>query len=162
MQWLALGVGINVVAQVPFTMLQSLGEARVPAVIQLIQFPLYALVVWLLASHLGIVGVAVAWALRAGLEAWFLFRAVERLLAPATSAPRQSVWFVKGVPAALCLLACWQFDRIFADDLVTKLGWGVCGLALFVIWEWLYLIGDADRDAVMRRVRFVTARMRGA
>ncbi len=162
MQWLAIGVGIHVVAQVPFTMLQSLGEARVPAVVQLIQFPLYALAVWVLASQLGIAGVAIAWTLRAGLEALVLFRAVERRLVPVVGTPRERFQYLKLVPAALGLVVCWHFDLLFAGDSTAKLSCGMCGLALFVIWEWLYLIGDADRDAVLRRLRFVTARLKGA
>ena len=79
-KWLAVGVLIYVLAQVPFTALQGIGRADVTAKLQLIQLPFYALAVWYLIGALGVTGVAVAWTLRALCEAVIFFVAAGKLL----------------------------------------------------------------------------------
>lgn len=77
---LAIGIAVTVVAQVPFTLLQSADQARIPALFQLIQLPCYATVIWWSAANHGIAGVAMTWTLRSVIEAVALFVAADRLL----------------------------------------------------------------------------------
>ncbi|MEM3136826.1 MAG: flippase [Candidatus Nitrosotenuis sp.] len=79
LQILCIGVLINSSANIPYVLLQGRGRPDIPAKFHLVQLPLYAALVWLLTSKLDIVGTAIAWTIRTGAEAVFLFAASYRL-----------------------------------------------------------------------------------
>ena len=60
-QWLMLGILINGFAHIPFALLQSAGRSDITAKIHLIELPLYAVALILLAQQFGITGAAMAW-----------------------------------------------------------------------------------------------------
>src|SRR5206468_4329419 len=73
LQLLAVGVFINSLAQVPFTLLQGVGRPDVTATLHLIELPLYTGLLWLLIRIWGIEGAAIAWTVRVAVDALFLF-----------------------------------------------------------------------------------------
>jgi O-antigen/teichoic acid export membrane protein len=68
LQLLAIGVWLNVLAQVPQTVLQATGNADAVGRLQLLELPCYLALVAVLMQAYGIVGVAFAWVLRAALD----------------------------------------------------------------------------------------------
>lgn len=72
-RWLTIGVLVSVLAQVPNTALQASGHADAPGKLQLAQVPVYAVGAWFAAVHWGVMGVAIAWAARAAVDAVALF-----------------------------------------------------------------------------------------
>lgn len=64
MQLIGWGVLINSVAQFPFWACLAAGQQRNVAIVHLVELPLYALVLAVLAAQFGIVGAAIAWLLR--------------------------------------------------------------------------------------------------
>jgi O-antigen/teichoic acid export membrane protein len=80
LRWLAAGVLVNCLAQLPFGLIQSAGRPDITAKLHLIEFPLYLLALRLLARAWGIEGVAVAWTARVTLEGVFLFLYASRLV----------------------------------------------------------------------------------
>lgn len=81
LQFLAVGVLLNVLAQVPLTTLQAAGHAAVVAKLQLIELPLYAVMTWWLVLQFGVVGAAAAWAIRAFADGLALSFLLSRTLA---------------------------------------------------------------------------------
>jgi O-antigen/teichoic acid export membrane protein len=79
-RWLLAAIFVNGVAHVPFAHLQSEGRPDLTAKFHLLELPLYAAALFVLASKLGIEGVAVAWLLRVTLDAVLLFLFSHRLL----------------------------------------------------------------------------------
>ncbi|MDP8957357.1 MAG: flippase [Actinomycetota bacterium] len=79
LQILAIGVFANSLAYVPYSLLQASGRADVTAKFHLAELPLHFLVVWLLVDAFGLIGAAMAWSLRATLDAGLLFVAAGRL-----------------------------------------------------------------------------------
>jgi O-antigen/teichoic acid export membrane protein len=63
-QWLALGVLVNSVAQIPFTLLHAEGRPDLTAKLHVIELPLYGLLLWYLTIERGVDGVALAWTAR--------------------------------------------------------------------------------------------------
>jgi O-antigen/teichoic acid export membrane protein len=90
LQWLAVGVFLNSLAQVPFTLLQGGGRPDLTAKLHLIELPLYLLGLWWLISHYGIEGVAIAWTARMGVDALALFVFSQWLLPESVPAGRQT------------------------------------------------------------------------
>lgn len=81
---LMLGVLLNALAHLPFAMIQGVGRADVTARLHLIELPCYLGVLWLLVSHYGLTGAAVAWSLRAGVDAILLFCLMPRMIGGGT------------------------------------------------------------------------------
>lgn len=63
-RWLSLGWLINVLAQGPFVILQSHGRPDLIAKSHLAELIPYGLLLWLLVTHYGINGAAIAWVIR--------------------------------------------------------------------------------------------------
>ena len=82
LQWLAAGVLVNAMAQVPFAYLQSAGRPDWIAKLHLAELPLDLAVLWWLLATVGIVGAAIAWTGRVVVDAIALLR-MARAFVPA-------------------------------------------------------------------------------
>ena len=80
LQVFAIGILINCLAHVPFTLIQSAGAARLTALAHLIELPFFLAVLWLLTSTLGTLGAAIAWLLRMVLDTLLMFALCSPLL----------------------------------------------------------------------------------
>jgi O-antigen/teichoic acid export membrane protein len=80
LRWLAIGVFMNGVVQVPFATIQAAGRADLTARIHLIELPLYVPTLWWMAHRWGIDGAAVAWMLRGGFDLVAQFVVATRVL----------------------------------------------------------------------------------
>lgn len=63
-RWLTVGLIINSIARVPYTMLQSIGRPDLTAKIHLIELVPYIFLLWFLTLEFGIAGTASAWTIR--------------------------------------------------------------------------------------------------
>jgi hypothetical protein len=91
LQWLAAGVFLNSLAQVPLALVQGVGRPDLTAKLHLLELPLYVLGLWWLISTFGIVGAAIAWTLRVGLDAAVLFGMAQRFLGTTAEGRRLKV-----------------------------------------------------------------------
>jgi O-antigen/teichoic acid export membrane protein len=80
LQWLAAGVFINSLAQVPFAFLQGAGRPDLTAKLHLAEIPGYLLLLWWLISLRGIEGAAIAWTVRLTADTLILFAMARRFL----------------------------------------------------------------------------------
>jgi O-antigen/teichoic acid export membrane protein len=95
---LILGVLFNGLAYLPYTLLQSAGNARATSLTHLAEFVVYVPLLVLLVAKAGIIGAAVAWTLRALVDLALLQWQVARFLGKA--------WSPGVVVAPLALAAC--------------------------------------------------------
>jgi O-antigen/teichoic acid export membrane protein len=79
MRWLMLGVLINSLAFLPFTLLQGLGRADLTGKLHLVELPLYLALLVPLIQRYGIDGAAVAWCLRVTADLAALFWLASRV-----------------------------------------------------------------------------------
>jgi O-antigen/teichoic acid export membrane protein len=78
LQWMAAGVFLNSLAQVPYVLLQAGGRPDLPAKLHLVELALYVpAVLHMIRTH-GIEGAAIVWTLRLSIEAVLLFIIVGR------------------------------------------------------------------------------------
>lgn len=68
LQILALGIAVNCVARVTFTVIQSAGRADATAKLHLCEFPVFLLLLFWLTTNYGIAGAALAWSIRATVD----------------------------------------------------------------------------------------------
>ena len=105
LQWLAAGVLVNSVAMVPFTFVQGSGRPDWIAKLHLVELPFYCLGLWWALDVAGIVGAAIAWAVRVTIDALALFW-MAHVVAPAgIGFPRRLAFAVVLAGAALFCVA---------------------------------------------------------
>ena len=76
---LCLGIWVNSMAQMPYTLLHARGNPRLTAIFHLAELLLYFFAVWFLSSQFGLPGAALAWVARVALDLALLRLAVRRL-----------------------------------------------------------------------------------
>lgn len=144
-KWFAVGVLINIMAYVPFTLLQGIGRADVAAKLQLAQLPLYALGVWFVVEPLSVTGVAVVWVLRAVVNAATMFAATHKLLPSRSEGTEDRFSWLSLAAVAAFLLAF--FGVGLSGDAVLRVAATVVLLGVMVAWEWFGVLETVDRKA---------------
>ncbi|MHB8412425.1 MAG: flippase [Candidatus Acidiferrales bacterium] len=80
LQWLAVGVFINGLALIPYSLLQGVGRPDLTAKLHMAELPAYLLALWWLIHAYGIDGAAMAWTARVFVDALLLFGMAKRFL----------------------------------------------------------------------------------
>ncbi len=148
LQFLALGVWMSVLAQVPLTALQASKRADVVGIVQLCELPIYGLLVWWLIQQLGVFGAALAWAIRAALEWLVLASAMRRTHLKIGTWPRFSAWQI-ALPFA-ALMISWIIT--VATQSFVKLLLAFLLVGGLIVWQWRYLLTNGERNELMTRV----------
>lgn len=142
LRWLAAGVFINSVAQVPFALIQSAGRPDITAKFHLGELPVYLGAVCWLTLRFGIEGAAIAWAGRVTVDCLLLCIYAQRLL------PRKSDLLVKtgaAMGAGVLLLMAASFPQ----GLGTRFGLTALGLLGFGLVGWLWALTLEERALVL-------------
>jgi O-antigen/teichoic acid export membrane protein len=146
LQWLAVGVLFNSVAQIPFALLQSAGRADLAAKLHLVELPFYLAGVWWLIVSYGISGAALAWTLRSAIDCAFMFALSHRLLPATRNISRGALLWA--LLAALALAAgAW----LSAPD--GKALYAVLVLTAFWWFAWRIALTPAERDFIRHPLR---------
>jgi O-antigen/teichoic acid export membrane protein len=80
LQYLAVGIFANSLAQVPVSLIQGMGRPDLTAKLHLIELPLYVGFVVLMIRSFGVEGAAIAWMLRVTIDMLFLFTVLRVVL----------------------------------------------------------------------------------
>jgi O-antigen/teichoic acid export membrane protein len=138
LQLLAVGVFINSLALVPFTLLQGAGRPDLTATLHLIELPLYLGLLWWLISTRGIEGAAMAWTARVTVDGLFLFGLAKRYL-PNQSPIRVQTALLPAVALLILALAAWIQGPIVKGFFL--LGTILC----FVLVTWFRILTPEER-----------------
>ena len=139
-QILAVAILINSMGQGAYTLIQALGRPDLTGKFHMAELPAYAALLWFMLARFGIVGVAVAWAVRAIADALLLMLACPVLL-PSTRQPvrRALRWLAVAVPViAMSALVPVPAAR-----------WWIAAAAV-PVWAglvWWRILTDAERRA---------------
>lgn len=148
LQILAVGVLVNSMANVPYSMLQARGRPDLPAKFHLIELPLHCLVAWLLVKKWGIPGAAAAWSLRTSIDAILLFLATHVVDPGSSRLIHDRQLIVTGV-----LVLSFGFLSFFASAFSTGLLrylLPALGLLILAATAWRYSIDPSDRRQLLR------------
>ena len=140
-QLLAVGVFVNSLAHIPFGLVQAAGRPDITAKLHLIELPFYLLLLWWLIGVYGIVGAAIAWTLRATLDALFVF-VVARMFVPVMSPfTLRPVLLACGTLLALSLGAV-------VSNIVMKWFLLLLGLPIFAVVSWIFILNKDERGII--------------
>ncbi len=126
---LAIGVFLNGLAQVPFSHLQGSGRPDITARIHLMELPLYAGMLFVLAQRMGIRGVALAWLIRVVADSvlmfWFSWRELREDRFVVTRLPYLSL-------AAVAAFVIATVPNSFGPRIAVAAG--ICAVAMPLCW----------------------------
>jgi O-antigen/teichoic acid export membrane protein len=140
LQWLAVGVFFNGLANAPFTLLQGTGRPDLTAKLHLIELPIYLCALWLLTVRYGIVGAAMAWAARVALDAAALAVLSSRLLPECSRVTRRSFVLAS---VALVFFAVAALSMSFSKLSLLYLAAVLLG---FTLVAWFVALIPSERD----------------
>lgn len=145
LQWMAVGIFLLSLGMVGATGLQGVGRPEVTGKLNLLELPFYLVALWWLVLEFGIVGAAVAWALRAGIDAVLLGVLAERASIASAAGLRRLAWLTVGVLpifAAAAMLEATTAKAIFL----------AFAAVLFPIGAWHLLVAPDERSFLRARV----------
>jgi O-antigen/teichoic acid export membrane protein len=138
LQILAIGILFNALAQGPAMLIQAAGEPRWMAKTHLVELPLFIALLWLLTSRYGILGTAVASALRNSIDAVIVFALARRGVAHGFQVGRG---FILPALLAAALMAAALWARTWTHGLLVLLP----GLTLFCAFAWWRVLQPGER-----------------
>ena len=145
LQILAVGVLINSMAFIPFSLLQGVGRPDVTAKFHLLELPIYLGLLWFLVGRLGIEGAALAWTLRVCVDALLMFGAScwLRLVSLRALIGHGLLRSIAGVSAfAVVLSLTFLGGAAFLTQTVVA----ALLVPLFVVAAWSLVLDSADRS----------------
>jgi O-antigen/teichoic acid export membrane protein len=153
LKWLAVGVFVNSIGQVPFTVVQSIGRPDLTAKLHLMELPLYLVLIWTFTARWGIEGAAVAWVTRASVDALVLFLIAGRITPESTVALRRAAALMVPAVAVLGVGAALR-------GMPVKVGFLAVVAAGFGLLAWRRLLRADERVIVRATAAAVAARTR--
>ncbi|PYY16452.1 MAG: flippase [Acidobacteria bacterium] len=147
LQLLSIGVFANGIAQVPFALVQGMGRPDLTAKLHLAELLLYVPAVWWLSSSYGIRGTALAWVLRAVVDAVLLFAAVVHVLPVSASIVRDACFRIT-VAIAFLVVGMYTTGPVRA-------AFALLTFVLFVLTSWFFVLSQNERAFLMRITKFV-------
>jgi len=146
LQWLAVGVLFNNLAQVPFALVQGAGRPDLTAKLHLVELPLYlGLVLWSISSY-GINGAAIAWTMRTGIDMLVLMFIAYKYFVN-TSLPQLRI--ISAATASLLLL----FLSFSIEDTLYKYIMLMSCLVAFVVFGWFFVLEISEKDVVKQYIK---------
>lgn len=145
MQWMAVGVFLVSLGMLAATALQGVGLPEVTGKLNLMELPFYLVALWWLVREYGIVGAAVAWALRAGVDAALLGILAQRAALVSRGSLRRMGWLVAG---ALPIFAA----AATLESLTAKAVFLFALLLLFPVVAWWLLLAPEERAGLRVRL----------
>lgn len=137
LRWLAIGVLVNGLAQVPFALVQGAGRPDLTAKLHVAELPFYLAILWWLLTHFGIEGAAIAWLLRALVDMVVLFFMAHSLMPCAGVLSRLSVYL--GVALFALLLGVVLHGAMWKGVYI------LTALVIFAITAWSVILGPEER-----------------
>ena len=138
LQWLAIGVFFNGVAQVPFALVQGVGRPDITGKLHLCEFPIYAILLWVLVRSAGIEGAAIAWTARVVVDALVLFGFSYRIL-------RGEPWNVRSFALPLVSGTVLLAFGTLPMGVSVKVVFSTLTLFAFVLVAWFALLDPVEK-----------------
>lgn len=143
---LLVGVLLNGVARIPFTLVQAAGRPDWSAKLHMIELPIFVLVLTVLMTKYGIIGAAVAWFLRVAVDLLGMFY-LSGKLAPETRRTSMET----GILLMLATACAYIMSRYSVNAWVLACGAGVVVLNAIIVWR--RYLGRAERAWVREGIR---------
>lgn len=148
-QILAIGVLVNSLANIPYSILQGLGRPDITAKFHLIELPLHITFLWFFVNWWGITGAAIAWTIRVSLDALLLIVASYKIYHLATP----SMFVENGIVRAIVAISVFSVVTYAAGKFFVNLPTQITIIVLIMIpftWIlWRYVLDATDKNLII-------------
>jgi O-antigen/teichoic acid export membrane protein len=160
LQILALGMLVNSVALIPFSLLQGVGRPDLTGIFSLVEFLFQVGACWVLVKQFGIAGAAAAWTLKSLLDALLTFGAVFWLNSVSfrsllQNGIRRTLLAISALGVSLAIV--WRLDEPFQVQVPVA----AILLLVFALLSWTHVLDSTDRNLLVgtaSQVRLAFAR----
>ncbi|MBE0572453.1 MAG: flippase [Ignavibacteriaceae bacterium] len=147
LQFLSIGIMMNALSLITNNCLQGIGKPRIPTLINLVEFPIYITVMWLLVKSYGIQGAAIAYMLMATLDVILMYTAA------------QKVFFLKFeqyyFPALVIFFIALLSVPFLISTFLFKVFFTVIIILTFLILTWNYLLNEKEKYFLISKLRML-------
>lgn len=152
LQILAVGVLVNYLTFVPYTLLQAIGRADVTAKVHLAEVPAYVALVWWMVASWGALGAALAWLIRAAVDAVIVFVVAVRVSDVAPRAildPRllRTIGLIVGFGLAVAAVTA------ASGSLWQRIVGSAAALLVLAVLAWRHVLPEPERARISGLVR---------
>jgi O-antigen/teichoic acid export membrane protein len=151
LRWLAIGVLVNSVGHLPYTLLQAANRPDITAKLHIVELPFYVGLVSCLIRWYGIEGAAIAWTARLVFDTAGYWVAAILLLPEAAETARRAG------AAMVAVLVVITMSVYLPAGLVAKTVFVSLALSLGGFCGWLYLLTAEEKEHVSRSITIVGA-----
>jgi O-antigen/teichoic acid export membrane protein len=156
MRFLAVGTLFGGITWVFGAFLTGTGHPKVPAILGLVQAPLYIFAIWLLIKNFGINGAAAGWAVQKCIGAFFFYAACWKLKLASWSWKINLIHNAKLLKAALAILLLLGVNlvlkRLLTESLVATAANASLMIVGYLVVVWNYVIDLEQKNAVIRKL----------
>ena len=145
LQWLAAGVFVNSLAQVPFAFLQGAGRPDLTAKLHFAELPVYLILLWWAVPRFGIVGAAVVWSGRVAIDGILIFAMARELVRGRFNVLHLSISV--GCALAVFLLGSLLGGPVSRGVFLTAI------LGMFLPVSWRFILAEDERAVARAGVR---------
>jgi O-antigen/teichoic acid export membrane protein len=145
LQILALGIFFNALSFFPYCLLQGIGRPDLTATFHLAELPFHLGLAWLLISHLGITGAAIAWTLRILIDATLLFGACAWLRLISLRGIRQH-GVLRGLIGLFLMVLVMYMLVSCRISLASQISIACCLFFLYMWAQWFVTLDSNDRQ----------------
>jgi O-antigen/teichoic acid export membrane protein len=150
LQCLAIGVFINSLAQVFFSLIQGIGRPDLTAKLHLLELPVYVPLLWWAVHRYGILGAAIVWTVRVAVDAALLFWLACGFLGNNGKVIRQMTAGLLAAVGALVL-------PIAFEGAVARIAVALILVCAFTVTVWLVVLEGDERASFGGRLPWRTA-----
>jgi O-antigen/teichoic acid export membrane protein len=144
-RWLAVGVFLNALSQVPSALLQAIGRPDLTAKLHLVELPPYLVAAWYLIGAWGITGAAVAWTGRIALDMALFFWAAGKTVPGLSRTIVRLSWSLGAASAFLAIGALPTYVTF-------RVAFLAAAVAAFLVLAWCRLLDPEERGHVLDRL----------
>jgi len=136
LQYFAIGMLVNVPANIPLTILQGVGRAKSVALVHLAELPLSLTLTWWLVSEFSLAGAGLSWLLRCVVDTMLMFWLARKLIFGSEISFTGPGFSIRMLAAILGLIpfVAMLTPNLFIKGLFTTTGIVVCAIAGYKIW----------------------------
>ena len=145
LQLLAIGILMNSISLIPNNFFQGIGKPKIPTIINLIEFPLYILMMWFSIKISGIKGAALTFMLMAAIDALAMYIVAYRMFAVRFESKFSMVFFL--------IMMFILIVPFLLSNIMFKIILVVVTLSIFVLITWNRFLSPDEKNFIILRLK---------
>ncbi len=144
LQFLSIGIMFSSLSSIPNNFFQGIGKPNIPAVLNMIELPIYLLFMYLFIKWYGIIGAAFFWMLAAGLDAIINYLIVYK---------KFRIKLESNLLIAIIISTLTVYILPFyLKNFMSKSLLSISVVTIFIITTWKFLIKESEKVFLLERI----------